>query len=61
MNFQIFELIETDTLTEKWPTSLTYMSGDHIKLETEMLIAYDNLAHSIQKALNIERMCESIQ
>ena len=34
------------------------MSGDHINLETELFIAYDNLAHAIQKALNVTRLCE---
>ena len=49
------------TLAARWPTALTYMSGDHINLETEMLIAYDNLAHAIQKALNFTRLCERPQ
>lgn len=46
-----------DTLAANWPTQLTYMSGNWRNLETELLIAYDNLAHSIQKALN----CHNIQ
>ena len=37
----------------KWPKALTYMSGDIRNLETELLIAYDTLAHSIQQALNV--------
>ena len=48
----------SETLAAKWPTALTYMSGDHIHLETELLIAYDNLAHAIQQALNLTRLNE---
>lgn len=48
----------SETLAAKWPTALTYMSGDHVHLETEMLIAYDNLAHAIQQALNLTRLNE---
>lgn len=48
----------TKTLAVDWPKgSLTYMSGDITNLETELLIAFDLLAHAIQKALN----CHNIQ
>ena len=49
------------TLAAQWPTALTYMSGDHVNLETEMFIAYDNLAHAIQQALNVTRLSERPQ
>ena len=57
MYFQVLEKVDgAETLAAKWPIALTYMSGDVTNLETELLIGYDNLAHSIQKALNVERI-----
>ena len=42
-----------DSLARNWPTPLSYMSGSPSNLETELLIGLDNIAHAIQKALNI--------
>ena len=46
----------TKTLAVVWPTTLTYCSGDIQNLETELLIGLDNLAHSIQHALNVNNI-----
>lgn len=41
------------TLAAEWPIALTYMSGEIANLETELLIAFDLIAHAIQNALNL--------
>ena len=52
--FQALKDIDgAETLARNWPTTLSYMSGSPRNLETELLIGIDNVAHAIQKALNV--------
>ena len=57
MYFQAFESVDgAETLARTWPTTFTFMSGNPTHLETELLIGWDTLAHSLQKLLNVNNV-----
>ena len=60
MYFQSFHGTDgTKTLAATWPSSLTYMSGNMRNLEVELIIGWDNLAHALQKLLNVNNIGHS--
>ena len=59
VDFQTLKKVDgAGTLAAKWPTQLTYMSGNCRNLETELIIGFDNVAHAIQKALNVNNITD---